>query len=91
MKFTLLISDSPIQVSYKFAMLIFKMTLVIQHYVQFALLFVHTVGSRISEESVFPDYLFQNEIHLDWNEENEQYLRKFCVIKMRFEEFQTKV
>ena len=45
--FTLLFSDSAIQVSYKFEMLIFKMALVIQHYIHVALLFVHTVAVLI--------------------------------------------
>ena len=43
MKFNLLISDKPINVSCKFEILVFEIALVIKHYVQFVFLVVHTV------------------------------------------------
>ena len=43
MKFTILISESPINVSCRFKLLIFEIALVIKHYLQFVFLVAHTV------------------------------------------------
>ena len=71
MEFKLPICDSTLKVSWKFEMRIIEMALIINHYVQYATLFVHIVNwinyqqNSIpkSKKDMIPEYLTINYYH----------------------------